>query len=290
MSRSDGSGEAAAGGRRRSGRAADGAASQTGDSLPTQAQQWSASAVLRKAMAKKAEFGLNAIESEPLHEKVYREIVRALVSGQFEPGRKLTSRKLAKELGTSDMPVRSALLRLQALRALDPLPNGSLEVPLMTYKAFADLMDARTLVEGGATERAARLINGNNLRTIRKLCQELTQAARDRDINRYLAANYDFKFSIYRHCSNPAIVFLIETLWMQAGPFLRSYAEGFDKDLSGILEIDFHEEALEALEKGEAEKAGAAIAKDIREGARYLLANARFRDRPAPDAVGITAK
>jgi DNA-binding GntR family transcriptional regulator len=83
-------------------------------------------------MIDKSQFGLTAVDSAPLHEKVYLELVRALMSGQLQPGQKLTSRKLAKELGTSDMPVRSAFTRLQALRALSPMPNGSVEVPLIS--------------------------------------------------------------------------------------------------------------------------------------------------------------
>ncbi|MGK6311467.1 GntR family transcriptional regulator [Neorhizobium sp. DT-125] len=227
-------------------------------------------------MAKKQQFGLSVVEAEPLHEKVYAEIVRALVSGRFEPGQKLTSRKLAQELGTSDMPVRAALMRLQAQQALRPLPNGSLEVPQITASGFAQLMDARTVVEGGATERAASIINGNNLRTIRKLSDELTNAAKAGEINRYLVANYDFKFAIYRHCGNAPLLFLIETLWMQVGPFLRRYAGSFDGALSGILDIDYHEDALAALEKGDGPKARDAIVRDIREGADYLLKHAEF--------------
>ncbi|RUW66422.1 GntR family transcriptional regulator, partial [Mesorhizobium sp. M2A.F.Ca.ET.067.02.1.1] len=65
-------------------------------------------------MADKSRIGLTAVDTVPLHEKVYLELVRALMSGQLQPGQKLTSRKLAKELGTSDMPVRSAFTRLQA--------------------------------------------------------------------------------------------------------------------------------------------------------------------------------
>jgi DNA-binding GntR family transcriptional regulator len=227
-------------------------------------------------MAKKVQFGLAAVETEPLHEKVYREIVRALVSGRFEPGQKLTSRKLAQELGTSDMPVRAALMRLQALQALDSLPNGSLQVPQMTAASFSQLMAARVIVEGGATELAAARVNGNNLRTIRKLCDDLTAAARSGDINAYLVANYDFKFSIYRHCGNAPLLFLIETLWMRVGPFLRRYGDAFEGKLSGILDIDYHEQALEALEKGDGPAARAAIVRDLSEGAAFLLANAIF--------------
>ena len=227
-------------------------------------------------MAESGRFGLAAVDTVPLHEKVYRELVKALMSGHFAPGQKLTSRKLAKELGTSDMPVRSALVRLQALRALRALPNGSMEVPLMTSDTFRQLMDTRILLEGAATEAAVPRINGNNLRTIRRSCDELTEAARTGDISLYLRRNYEFKFLIYRHCGNDEMIFLIETLWMQVGPFLRNFAGISEGDLSAILEIDYHEEALAALEGHDPQRAKDAIVRDIREGKAYLLEHASF--------------
>jgi DNA-binding GntR family transcriptional regulator len=227
-------------------------------------------------MADKTQFGLTAVDTVPLHEKVYLELVRALMSGQFEPGQKLTSRKLAKELGTSDMPVRSAFMRLQALRALSPMPNGSVEVPLISAERFSQLTDVRTILEGSATELAVKLINGNNLRAIRRHCVQLTMAARNGDIGDYLRKNYDFKFSIYRHCGNEQMIFLIETVWMQVGPFLRNLSAGFEDGLSSILDIDYHEEALAAIEAQDAERARAAIVSDITEGADHLLRHVKF--------------
>lgn len=232
-------------------------------------------------MAKERHLGLVAVESEPLHEKVYREIVRALVSGQFAPGQKLTSRKLAAELGTSDMPVRAALMRLQALRALNSLPNGTLEVPQMSATTFLQLMDARVVVEGAAAEKAAALINGNHLRTLRRLSEELTEAAKSDDIGRYLSANYDFKFAIYRHCGNEPLLFLIETLWMQAGPLLRRFGDGFQGRLADILDIDHHEKALAALVDGDGSRVRREIVLDIEKGAAFLRQHARFApERP----------
>ena len=227
-------------------------------------------------MADKTQFGLTAVDTVPLHEKVYLELVRALMSGQFVPGQKLTSRKLAKELGTSDMPVRSAFMRLQALRALSPMPNGSVEVPIISAERFSQLTAVRTILEGSATELATRLINGNNLRAIRRHCADLTMAARKGDIDDYLRKNYAFKFSIYRHCGNEQMIFLIETVWMQVGPFLRNLGMGFEDDLASILDIDYHEEALAAIEAQDAERARAAIVRDIDEGAAHILQQARF--------------
>jgi DNA-binding GntR family transcriptional regulator len=227
-------------------------------------------------MAAKSQFGLTAVDTVPLHEKVYLELVRALMSGQLQPGQKLTSRKLAKELGTSDMPVRSAFMRLQALRALSPMPNGSVEVPLISADRFQQLTAVRTILEGTATELATKLINGNNLRAIRRRCAELTEAARGGGIDNYLRKNYDFKFSIYRHCGNEQMIFLIETVWMQVGPFLRNLHIGFEDDLAGILGIDYHEEVVAAIEAGDGERARAAIVRDITEGATHILGQVKF--------------
>ncbi|TGP53978.1 GntR family transcriptional regulator [bacterium M00.F.Ca.ET.230.01.1.1] len=227
-------------------------------------------------MADKSRIGLTSVATVPLHEKVYLELVRALMSGQLQPGQKLTSRKLAKELGTSDMPVRSAFTRLQALRALSPMPNGSVEVPLISAERFAQLTAVRTVLEGTATELATKLINGNNLRAIRRHCAELTQAARSGDIENYLRKNHDFKFGVYRHCGNEQMIFLIETVWMQVGPFLRNLRIGFEDDLAGILGIDYHEEVVAAIEAGDGERARAAIVRDIDEGAKHILGQVKF--------------
>ncbi|QPC94298.1 GntR family transcriptional regulator [Mesorhizobium sp. INR15] len=227
-------------------------------------------------MADKTRFGLTAVDTVPLHEKVYLELVRALMSGQFAPGQKLTSRKLAKELGTSDMPVRSAFMRLQALRALSPMPNGSMEVPVISAERFEQLTAVRTILEGSATELAATRINGNNLRAIRRHCNELTLAAQTGVIDDYLRKNYNFKFSIYSHCGNEQMIFLIETVWMQVGPFLRNLTMGFEDNLASILDIDYHEEALAAIEKRDGRRARAAIVRDINVGAAHLLQHVKF--------------
>lgn len=135
----------------------------------------------------------------------------------------------------------------------------------MTAEKLRQLMDVRALLEGAATEAACNLMNGNNLRSLRKSCADLTEAAKLGDIDLYLQRNYEFKFSIYRHSSNDQMIFLIETLCMQVGPFLRSYASVFEGDLSGILAIDYHQDILDAFEEKDGAKARQAMVRDIQE-------------------------
>lgn len=228
-------------------------------------------------MAGRKAVSLTVIEAPvPMHEQVYQQIVRALMAGHFEPGQKLTYRKVAEQFGTSPMPVRTAFQRLQAVRALNLLPNGSVEVPLLTASSFNSLTEARIAVEGTATELAAARLNGNSLRTVRHHCGARTEAARAGDIDRYLQANFDFKFAIYQHCGNEHLLHLIEILWLQAGPFLRKLGEGASFSPAEVLDVDFHEKILEALEARDPAGAREAIAHDIREAARYLLRHAKF--------------
>lgn len=229
-------------------------------------------------MKSSAIIGLGTVDLTPLHEIVYQRLNKALMAGQIKPGQKLTSRKLAKELGTSDMPVRAALTKLQALRALEQLPNGSHVLPPMTRERFADLMQSRLICEPALTEIAARRIKAADLRAIRKEAAALTQSARDQDIDSYLLHNYEFKFSIYRASGADNMLFLIETTWLQVGPFLRQFAGRFGGDLSGILEIDYHEEIVEALARGDGKVAAQLMHKDISEGFSFLCQHADFAD------------
>ena len=169
----------------------------------------------------------------------------------------------------------AALLRLQSLKALSQLPNGSLTLPCMTRQHFADLMDTRVLCEGAATE-ATHNIPPAEVKALKKACTALTKAAQSQNIDAYLACNYEFKFQIYRASQSESLVFIIEMLWLQVGPFLRLFAEHFNGDLSRVLELHYHEDALAAIERRDAKAAGRAIRRDIAAGARFLVEHGDF--------------
>lgn len=221
-------------------------------------------------------FGLGPIESVPLHEVVFERLRHALMSGQIETGRKLTSRKLAKELGTSDMPVRSALQRLQSLQALDQLANGSMVLPAMTRDRFDDLMATRLVCEPEAARRAVEHIDRARLLTLRQTAAALTCAAEDQNIDAYLLHNYDFKFAIYAHCGSPSLLFLIETLWLQVGPFLRQFNGKFGNDLRGILALSYHDDIVKCIDAQDGAGVAKHLARDIEDGYAFLMDNGQF--------------
>ena len=157
------------------------------------------------------------IDFAPLHERVYVELRQALMSGKFEPGQKLTSRKLAAALGTSDMPVRAAISRLTAEGGLVQRSNGTFIVPRVTRPAFKELMELRSLLESRATSLACGRIDAEGLRRLHKYSDELDRAAAADEILKYLDVNQKLKFTIYSYCGSPKLYLLIEILWASSG-------------------------------------------------------------------------
>jgi DNA-binding GntR family transcriptional regulator len=206
------------------------------------------------------------------HEIIYSELRLAIMSGQFAPGQRLKLRALAAELGTSSMPVRDALGKLIAEQALVQADSGGASIPLATKRLVREVMESRALLEGEAAARAAQLMPPNEVARVRLIAEQLNQATKSRDILRYLKLNQALKFGIYAHCGSDVLRGLIESLWLRAGPFLRYLS----RDLEGMIAINFHDEALDAIAARDSGRSHSSLSKDILAGMEFLLKNANF--------------
>ncbi|MDQ0467236.1 GntR family transcriptional regulator [Labrys wisconsinensis] len=198
----------------------------------------------------------------PIHGQVYEAIRAGLVGGAFVPGRSVTLRGLAEMLGVSPMPVRAAVTRLVAEGALAMTPTRRVSVPAMTRERFDELVRTRMLLEGEAAERALPGIDAARLEAIRRHDELLEACLASDDAAGYMAANHAFHFAIYRAVPSSVLVPLIESLWLQFGPFMRIvYAH---VDLTTL--VDQHERAIAAIARGDAAELRAAIQADIGDG------------------------
>lgn len=162
---------------------------------------------------------LMRIDFQSMQDKVYDQITQVLMRGGFEPGQKVSSRKLAAALGTSDMPVRAALGRLLAEGGLVQNSNSTFSVPLISQRTFREVMELRALLEGQATSEACDNIDAQGLAELRDCAAGLDQAIARNEINDYLDFNQRLKFTIYRYAESRTLRTHIQLLWLQAGPF-----------------------------------------------------------------------
>src|SRR5882757_7851760 len=212
-------------------------------------------------MASRGHFGLARIARETVQERVYAALRDQLMRGGFEPGQKLKIGALAGAFGTSAMPVREALNRLAAERAVESMPNRSVRVPSLSKHALEDLMETRFAVEGLAVARAASNMTSRTLGELRDLIA--AQSATDAEHISEASAeqNRAFHFTIYRQSGSTVLLPIIESLWLQFGPYLRVASERFDgREGRGT---NFHLEMLDALSRGDGNAARGALEADI---------------------------
>ncbi|MVW74128.1 GntR family transcriptional regulator [Pseudomonas xionganensis] len=206
--------------------------------------------------------------AENLQEQLYQRLREGLLAGRFQPGQRLKIRDLAAEWGTSPMPVRGALQRLVAEGALEGEPQRSVRVPEMTRERFQQLFQVRLGLEGLAVELAAPRLSAAELELLGHCISRMEAALERREVQAYLDDNSLFHLTLYRACANPILLRMIESLWLQVGPFFnRLFTEA---DLSLRLN-DFHEQAFKALQAGDGKAARAAMEQDLSYFGQFLL-------------------
>jgi len=212
-------------------------------------------------MADQPQLGLLRIERETVQERVYSALRDRLMRGGFEPGQKLKIAELASAFGTSAMPVREALNRLAAERAVECMPNRSVRVPALSKAALQDLMETRFAVEGLAVARAASNMTDETLMRLRQLIDAQSETDAVHVSEGSAEQNRAFHFTIYRQSGSTVLLPIIESLWLQFGPYLRAASERFDgREGRGT---NFHVEIVDALASGDGKAARAALESDI---------------------------
>lgn len=210
---------------------------------------------------------LSPIGRETLQGQAYDKLREALMSGRFTPGQNITLRATAAALGTSPMPVRDALRRLETERALVARSNRTLGVPEMTHGSLVELCDVRMALEGLAAEKAAAAITRAELAAVDALYQSMVEAAEAGDLIAYTRVNWAFHAEIYRASRSDLLVSLIEPIWMRVGPYVHRMMP--DRE-SLIVSLPNHKRARDALRRHDSRLAREAIMNDIRESAEGL--------------------
>src|SRR5262249_4073610 len=140
----------------------------------------------------------SAQERDTMRVRVYRTLARGLMAGMFKPGEAVTLRTLAHRLGTSAMPVREAVSRLIAERALVLLPNRPGIVPRMSRARFGELSEARQMLEGMMAEAACARATPALLRQLSEINEAMKRCVSDDDFHGALSHNMAFHFALYR--------------------------------------------------------------------------------------------
>jgi DNA-binding GntR family transcriptional regulator len=212
-------------------------------------------------------FPVARIARGTMQDQVYRQLCDLILDGHIVPGQSVTLQSLADGFGISVMPVREALQRLAAARALTVISGRSIGIPHLSTGLLLDLKHVRLEVEGMAAEWAAARIGAVQLARLAALVETMREAIRDGQPKDYLRANRAFHFAVYEAAGSDVLMDVIEPLWLRISPFFN-LLHGSGNYIDALAQ---HAAVLAALTAGDAAGARAGIRADIEAAAATLL-------------------
>ncbi|MGH1352398.1 MAG: GntR family transcriptional regulator [Methyloligellaceae bacterium] len=235
---------------------------------------------------------LEAIQHAPMHEIVYDRLRDALSSGEILPGQRLVIRDLADMLGTSVMPIREALRRLEAENAVVAIGGRTLSVPILTASEYEEIGMIRAELEGLAAFEAASVITTQEINQIEEYANLSNQAACDLDGEAAALYNRLFHQGINNASRKPLLLKMIDSLWLRLGPQMAytfkkaMVAQKWEAESYGVFHP--HKQAIDALRTGNPTAAKAAIMYDISCVCRSIVSY--MKSREAKEAMKTSPK
>jgi len=166
----------------------------------------------------------------PAHELVYRALRTKIMHGGMAPGEPLTLRGLGREFNVSMTPAREAVRRLIAEGALIPSASGRVSTPELTSERLEELASIRALLEPELAARALPRAHNALIERLFVFNTGVNEMIVKGDATGYVRANLEFHRTLYLRAQAPAMLALLETVWLQAGPTMRALYQHQQRD------------------------------------------------------------
>jgi len=150
----------------------------------------------------------------------YRTIRDRIVSGQYTAGYRLVLGSLAKELGSSTVPVREAVRRLEAESLVEFERNVGATVRGLDPVEYRWTMETLAVVEGAAVGQAVALLGEAELGEARRLNDLMRAELRELDggefdTQRFSQLNQRLHRTLAAPCPNPHLLDLVDRGWQR---------------------------------------------------------------------------
>ena len=188
---------------------------------------------------------------------VYNVLREAIMSCELRPGQKLIMDRLSDELGTSPIPIRSALQRLQAEGLVTITPHTGAAVAPVSRDTIAEIFTLSAALESIVARLLAPKISPTELETLRAIVTEMDVALAGEDGQAWATLDFDFHIAM----ANLSGMFLLaefairtQESWLrlsrcyfsQAGPLRMDQAQAEHHQMLSLL-TQRDGPALEAL-------------------------------------------
>ncbi len=186
-----------------------------------------------------------AISRSVLSDQVKDRLLQAILDGRYPPGARIVETRVARELGTSQAPVREALRDLEALGVVETTAFRGARVRRPSAAELLEAFAIRAELESLGARLAIPRMTDEDLDDLAGYVREMQRAADVDDTHAEAAADAAFHGRIVELAGNATL----ERVWRTLEPFSRTYitivAPGADRRRIA----DEHSPVLDALRR-----------------------------------------
>ncbi len=217
---------------------------------------------------------ITLLQTRSLADVVQGELERLILDGALAPGEKLTEVTLAARLGVSRGPLREAFRMLEEAGLVRTEKNRGVFVRSLAPEDAAEIFDLRAAMDEMVGRRLAERITPAELKEVRALVEQMDQAVKARDADRYHALNLAFHDHLVALAGNSRLTVLYRRLVKELTLLRRlTLADGALLPTS----VGEHRQIVKAVAAGDADAAGKAMHQHVlhsKERTLRLLAQA----------------
>jgi DNA-binding GntR family transcriptional regulator len=200
----------------------------------------------------------HALQRDSMAERVKQDLLQRIMSGELRPGARLVELQIARELNTSQGPVREALCELEGLELVVTEPYKGSRVREVTPDDIREAYMVRATLEHLAGQLAAPHFK-DSVATLKKAATAIFAAARKNDIHAYARHDIEFHRLIIEGTSNRILLRTWNSLAFEVR--LPLWLSRSNIDLITVQEA--HWNIIDALEAGDGKRAGKLLRKHI---------------------------
>lgn len=176
---------------------------------------------------------------EALIAYVQRSLILGITTGRFTSGERLSPSLIAKELGVSHIPVREALVALEAVGHVEHRPRIGFSIRPLSLDDLSDIYRLRKVLEEEALELSIPQLTDDDIAEMEDLCLQMGKMTHAKMRDKYLLLNRRFHFVPFKRVGSERLLRMLDGLWDAAARYPAA---------SLVSSADSHQEHLQMMD------------------------------------------
>jgi DNA-binding GntR family transcriptional regulator len=198
---------------------------------------------------------VKALSRSVLADQVKERLLEDILSGRYSPDSRIVETQVARELGTSQAPVREALRGLAAIGVVEITPFRGARVRRQSRRELVEAYLVRSALEGLGARLAVPRMTDADVAELAGYVEAMQAAAGVGDGHAVAEADARFHGRIVEIADNQTL----EKAWRSLEPFSRTYITLVVPGADPQWSADLHTPILAALRERDAERVVAAL-------------------------------